>query len=90
MPLFSDVQFVKPTIVSDLFNTISFFQTLYNSVIEEKITIEQVNTMGARLAKEAKVWCIFMSSPFLLWVRLRFGMSVSVHSSDTILIPKKL
>ena len=32
-------------------------QTLYNSVIEEKITIEQVNTMGARLAKEAKV-CI--------------------------------
>lgn len=30
-------------------------QTLYNSVIEEKITIEQVNTMGARLAKEAKV-----------------------------------
>ncbi|XP_035712122.1 microtubule-actin cross-linking factor 1 isoform X8 [Folsomia candida] len=28
--------------------------TLYNSVIEEKITIEQVNTMGARLAKEAK------------------------------------
>lgn len=48
-----------------LFQLISDFcfvlQTLYNSVIEEKITIEQVNTMGARLAKEAKVWVIFMS-----------------------------
>ena len=38
-----------------------FSQTLYNSVIEEKITIEQVNTMGARLAKEAKVCFIYVA-----------------------------
>lgn len=45
-----------------------FEQTLYNSVIEEKITIEQVNTMGARLAKEAKV-CIFFNLYFVVEAR---------------------
>jgi hypothetical protein len=49
-------------------------QTLYNSVIEEKITIEQVNTMGARLAKEARVR--FMPTTFAL---TGFGVYFYIH-----------
>lgn len=35
----------------------SLFQALYNSVLEKTQTIEQVNVVGGRFIREAKVRC---------------------------------
>ena len=36
---------------------LSLFQALYNSVLEKTQTIEQVNVVGGRFIREAKVRC---------------------------------
>jgi len=37
--------------------SLSLFQALYNSVLEKTQTIEQVNVVGGRFIREAKVRC---------------------------------